>query len=229
LKIVKWGLGAFGLALVLGVIAVSAGLFSGSTAQAQEPSNGDKSSLRSAYEEKVAQKLGVTVEQLQAAQKSARDEMIDEAVAAGRITQAQADKLKNHQPGDFRGRGGERIKNAIVNVFDTAASILGLSSDDVKAGLKDGKSLNDIAAEKGVSNFEAQMVAKLTADIQAKVADGSITQQQADRLLEHLPDMVHRASDFKGGGKIGEGLRGRFGPGGGLHRQAPPSQTPSQN
>ena len=45
MKIVKWGLGAFGLALVVGVIAVSAGVFSGSVAQAQEP--GDK---RSAYE-----------------------------------------------------------------------------------------------------------------------------------------------------------------------------------
>jgi polyhydroxyalkanoate synthesis regulator phasin len=219
LKIVKWGLAAFGLALVVGVIAVSAGVFGGSVAQAQEP--GDK---RSAYEEKLAQKLGVTVEQLQAAQKAVRDEMIDEAVAAGRITQEQADKLKSGQPGDFRRGAGQKIKGAIVNAFDTAAGILGLSNDEIKAGLKDGKSLNDLAAEQDVGNFEAQMVAQLTANIQAKVADGSITQAQADRLLEHLPDMVHRASDFKGG-KIGEGLRGRFGPGGGLHRQAPSNQN----
>jgi hypothetical protein len=219
LKIVKWGLGAFGLALVLGVIAVSAGVFGGSVAQALEP--GDK---RSDYEEKLAQKLGVIVEQLQAAQKAARDEMIDEAVAAGRITQEQADKLKSGQPGDFRHGAGQRIKGAIVNVFDTAASILGLSNDEIKAGLMDGKSLNDMAAEQGVSNFEAQMVAQLTADIQAKVADGSITQAQADRLLEHLADMVNKAANHEGG-KISEGPRGRFGPGGGLHRQAPPSQN----
>jgi hypothetical protein len=218
LKIVKWGLGAFGLALVLGIIAVSAGVLGGSTAQAQEP--GDK---HAAYEEKLAQKLGVTVEQLQAAQKAARDEMIDEAVSAGRITQEQADKLKSGQPGDFRKGAREHIKGAIVNVFETAAGILGLSTDEVRAGLQEGKSLNDLAAEQGVSNFEAQLVAKLTAGIQAKVADGTITQQQADRLLENLADMVSRAADHEGG-KMGEGLRGRFGPGG-LHPQAAPNQN----
>jgi polyhydroxyalkanoate synthesis regulator phasin len=222
LKVVKWGLAAFGLAAVAGVVALAAGAFSG-VAQAQEPLGGDKGAMHAKYEELLAQKLGVTVDQLEAAKKATRDQMIDDAVAAGRITADQGAKLKSGEPGDFRKGRGERIKGAVTNVFETAASILGLSNDEVKAGLKDGKSLNDLAAEKGISNFEAQMVAKLTANIQTKVTDGSITQEQADKLEANLAERVHGIADHKGGKPEGarhKGLGGRHGP-------AP--QAPSQN
>ena len=223
MKTVKWGLGALGLAAVAGIIVVSAGVLGG-VAQAQVPPGEDKGALHAAYEEKLAQKLGVTVEQLQAAQKSARDEMIDEAVAAGRITAEQGEKLKSGEPGDMRHARGGGIKNAVGNIFETAASLLGLSNEEVHAGLQEGKSLNDLATDQGVGNFEAQLVAKLTADIQAKVADGSITQEQADRLMENLADRVSKIANHEGG-KMGggEGMRGRFGPGG------PHPQAPSQN
>lgn len=46
------------------------------------------------YLARVAEKLGVTEEVLLSAMYAARAEMIDEAVAAGRLTQAQADYLK---------------------------------------------------------------------------------------------------------------------------------------
>jgi polyhydroxyalkanoate synthesis regulator phasin len=223
LKVVKWGLAAFGLAAVLGVIAVSAGALGG-VAQAQEPA-ADKASRHQAYQEKLAQKLGVSVDQLAAAQKAARDEMIDEAVAAGRITAEQAEKIKSGEPGAFRQGRGARIKGVFLNIFESAASILGLTNEQVRAGLQEGKSLNDLATEKGVGNFEAQLVAKLTADVQAKLADGSITQAQADRLLENLAERVSRIANHEGG-KMGEGLRGRFAPGGpGGRMPAPPSQN----
>jgi hypothetical protein len=210
LKIVKWGLGALGLTLVAGIIAVSAGAFGG-VASAQEP--GDPKARHEAYLEKLAENLGVSVDELKAAQEAARNEMIDEAVAAGRITAEQAERLKNREPGDFRRNAPGRVKHALLNVFESAASILGLSNEELRTELQSGKSLAGIADEKGVGNLEAQLVAKLTADIQAKVADGSITQAQADRLLENLPDMVERVVNHEGG-KVGPGPRGRgFGPG----------------
>ncbi len=223
MKIVKWGLGALGLAAVVGIIVVSAGVFGG-VAQAQVAPGEDKGALHDAYQTKLAQKLGVTVEELQAAQKAARVEMIDEAVASGRITAEQAEKLKSGEPGDLRHGRGERIKHAVTNVFEAAAGILGLSNEEVRAGMQEGKSLNDLAADQGASDFEAHLVAKLTSDIQAKVADGSITQEQADRLLEKLADRVSRVANHEGG-KMGEGAgaRGRSGPGG------PGNQAPSQN
>ena len=226
MKVVKWGLAAFGVAVVAGVVAVAAGAFSG-VAQAQEPPpGGEKGALHAKYDEMLAQKLGITVDQLNAARKSTRDQMIDDAVAAGKLTPPQAEKLKSAVPGDLRKAHGARIKHAVTDIFDTAATILGLSKDDVKAGLKDGKSLNDLAAQQGISNFEAQMVAKLTADIQAKVTDGSITQPQADKLEQNLTERVHGIFDHKGGAKPDGAGAGRKGFGG---RHGPAPQAPSQN
>lgn len=206
----KWGLGAFGLAAAAGIIALSVGVLSG-IAQAQVPPDEDHATMRSEYQQRLAQKLGVTVEALEAAQKAVRDELIDEAVAAGRITAEQAERLKAGQAGVLKRGRALGIHTAAGNVFKAAAEILGLSTEELRAGLAAGKSLNDLAAEQGVGNLEAQLVAKITAEVQAKVADGTITQAQADRLLENLGDRVSRAVELKGGqGRPG----GRFGPGG---------------
>jgi polyhydroxyalkanoate synthesis regulator phasin len=225
----KWGLGAFGLVAIAGVVALGASVFGG-VAQAQEPPD-TTSSWHDLYQQALADKLGITVDALQSAQESAQSQVIDDAVAAGRITQDQADKLRNAQPGDFRRGFAMKVKGAIGDVLQSAADILGLSTEEVRAGLADGKSLNDLAAEQGVSNLEAQLVAKLTADIQAKVADGSITQDQADRLMQNLTERVASAVDMQGGkfrdrigGFGGFGGRGHFG-----GQNAPSDQAPSQS
>ena len=80
----KWGLGAFGLAAVVGVIALGASVLGG-VAQAQEPP-GEGSSFQEQYQEALAEKLGVSVDELQAAQEAARSQMIDDAVASGRMS-----------------------------------------------------------------------------------------------------------------------------------------------
>jgi polyhydroxyalkanoate synthesis regulator phasin len=224
----KWGMGAFGLAAVVGLVALGASVLGG-VAQAQEPP-ADASSWHDMYQQALADKLGITVDALQSAQEAAQNQVIDDALAAGRITQDQADRLKNAQPGDFRRGFGMKLKGAIGDVIQSAADILGLSTDEVRSGLADGKSLNDLATQQGVSNLEAQLVAKLTADIQAKVADGSITQDQASRLMENLSDRVAKAVDQQGGkfrGHFG-GFGGFGGPGHFGGQDAPSDQAPSQ-
>lgn len=216
----KWGLGAFGLAAVAGIVALGASAFGG-VAQAQEPA--EDSSWHELYQEALAGKLGVSVDELQAAQEDAKTQVIDDAVASGRITEEQAERLRNAEPGDLRRGFGMRMRHAIGNAFETAAEILGLTTEDVRQGFADGKSLNDLAAEQGVTDLEAQLVTELTADIQAKVTDGSITQEQADRMLENLSERVSNLVDHEGGkfgGRFG-GPRG-FGPG-------PSEEAPSAN
>lgn len=216
----KWGLGAFGLAAVAGIVALGASAFGG-VAQAQEPA--EDSSWHELYQEALAGKLGVSVDELQAAQEDAKTQVIDGAVASGRITEEQAERLRNAEPGDLRRGFGMRMRHAIGNAFETAAEILGLTTEDVRQGFADGKSLNDLAAEQGVTDLEAQLVTELTADIQAKVTDGSITQEQADRMLENLSERVSNLVDHEGGkfgGRFG-GPRG-FGPG-------PSEEAPSAN
>ena len=215
----KWGLGAFGLAAVAGVIALGAGALGG-VAQAQEvPEEG--SSFHELYQEALAEKLGVTVEELQAAQEAARTDMIDDALASGRITEEQAERLRNAEPGEGRRGFSQRVRHGIGNVVGSAAEILGLTTDEVRAGYSEGQSLNDMAAEQGVTDLEAQLVSKLTADIAAKVADGSITQEQANRLLENLAEKVGNIVDHEGGKDGG----GRFGG----HRGGPAGEPPVAN
>jgi DNA-directed RNA polymerase specialized sigma subunit len=202
----KWGLGAFGLAAVAGVVALGASVLGG-IAQAQEvPEEG--TTLHELYQEKLAEELGVTVEELDAARESARNKMIDEALASGRITEEQAERLRNAEPGEFRGGAFKRAHRAIGHTIETVAEILGLTTEEIRAGLAEGNSLNDLAVAQGVADLESQLVAALTADIQAKVDDGSITQEQADQMIESLPERVSNLVER-------EGPFGRHGPRGG--------------
>jgi hypothetical protein len=215
-----WGLGAFGLAAVAGIVVLGAGVLGG-VAQAQEPTE-DGPGWRELYQEALAGQLGVSVDELQAAQEAAKTQAIDDALASGLITDAQAERLRNAEPGDLRRGFGKRARHAIGNAFESVAEILGLTTEEVRQGLVDGKTLNDLAAEQGVTDLEAQLVAKLTADIQAKFDDNSITQEQADMMLENLTERVSNLVNHEGkfGGRFG-GHRG-FGPG-------PAGEAPSEN
>jgi polyhydroxyalkanoate synthesis regulator phasin len=221
----KWGIGVVGLAAVAGIIALGAGIFGG-VAQAQEPTDED-SSWHELYQQALADKLGVTVDELQAAQEDARNQVIDDAVASGRITEDQADRLRNAEPGDLRHGFGMRVRHAIGNALEKAADILGLTTDEVRQGFADGKTLNDMAAEQGVTDLESQLVSQLTADIQAKVDDGTITQDQADRMLENLADRVSNLVNHEPG-QIRDRMGDRFGDGFGGHF-GPSEDAPTQN
>jgi hypothetical protein len=104
---------------------------------------------------------------------------------------------------------------------------LGMSEEDVTAALQDGQSLADIADAQGVDVQKVidAIVAADTAEIQAKVDDGTITQDQADQRLANLTD--HVTNEVNGvrpagmpGGPDGQG--GPGGPGGpGRHGQPP--------
>src|SRR5918998_604475 len=95
--------------------------------------------------------VGVTTEELQAARKAARDQMIDDAVAKGRISAEQAERLKSLQPGAglIKAAGAGMLKVA-HNVLDTAAGVIGISPEAARAELQAGKSLAQIAADRGV-------------------------------------------------------------------------------
>jgi polyhydroxyalkanoate synthesis regulator phasin len=218
----KWGLGFVGLG-VAGVIAVTALGFGG--ASAQTPSDQDGSRVQR-YEEILAGKLGVTVDELHTAQKDARDQMIDEAVQAGKITPEQGEKLKSLDLGaGLRMRLGDgpgaRIRHAIVDVFNTASDIVGVPVDQLRSRLQGGESLADIAQSQGISadSLQAQMVAKLTTDINQAVTDGKIDQPAADKLLSNLDQRVQQLINHEGG----------FGQMKGLRHHLPGAGAPNQN
>ena len=117
-------------------------------------------------------------------------------------------------------RNGERL--------DAVSGLLGITSDELKTELRAGKSLAEIATEKGVDTQKVidAIVAEMTEKVNEKVAEGKITQDQADRMLanavERVTAMVNgehpaRAFGHENGERHrrfgGRGHRGGFGRG----------------
>jgi hypothetical protein len=84
---------------------------------------------------------------------------------------------------------------------EAAAEVLGISEDDLRTALRDGQSLAQIAEENGMSvdDFRAALVEKVTADLQAKLDAGDITQEQFDERVADLNANIDEIINAQGG------------------------------
>ena len=112
--------------------------------------------------------------------------------------------------------------------LDALSSLLGITSDELKTELRSGKSLAEIATDTGVDTQKVidAIVADMTERLNEKVAEGKITQTQADTMLATVVDRVTamvngerparafgHAEGEKHGRFGGRGHRGGFGRG----------------
>jgi hypothetical protein len=119
---------------------------------------------------------------------------------------------------------GQSIRDAGARLVDVVADLTGLSVEDIQAERAEGASVADIAEANGVSTEDvvAKALDERKAILDAKVADGTITQEQADlayeRMTERLTDRVTTDETGRpewagqggmgaGGGQGGMGLR----------------------
>lgn len=141
--------------------------------------------------------LGVDESALTPAAKTAAKQVVDSALAAGRITQQRADKLKtriDQAAGDGCGVLAGRAAQAagalgvVRDGIDAAADALKLSRAQLVAKLRGGATLQSIAADAGVpyETVTAAVVGSVKADLDAAVAKGTIRQARADRILARL-------------------------------------------
>lgn len=169
-------------------------------------------------DDQLAEALGITVEELQAAREEARVAAIEQAVADGLITQEQADQLLEN------GIGGHGLRfGAGHDTF--LADALGISIDELQAARQEVRDeavaawLDEMVAAGVTTQEQADLISArravqeyvdveaLQAAIQAAyeeavaqaLADGAITQEQADQLLSE------QAFGFRG---FGDGFRG---------------------
>jgi hypothetical protein len=87
--------------------------------------------------------------------------------------------------------------------FSAVAQLLGLTADQVKEQLNAGKSLADLAANKGVDVqklIDAQKAA-VTSSINQAVKDGKLTQAEADKQLKDAANIAEKVVNGKGFGK----------------------------
>lgn len=158
----------------------------------------------------VAKAQGVDKQKLIDALVAAGEDRLDEAKAALPDRIAEAVDSTHTGGGDHGGRGpgGRGAGGASL---ETAAKAIGISEDDLKSALQDGKTIAEVATDKGV---EAQkvidaLVAEAKTRTAAAVKDGTITQEEADERLESLTE--HITSFVNEGFKGGPGGPGRGG------------------
>ena len=115
-----------------------------------------------------------------------------------------------------------------------AAEALGMTTEELSAELWAGKTLADIAEEKGVDLVELQSMVQAAVEaaqvtamqdaINQAVEAGTITQENADWLLEGIDKGFIPGFGFERGGRGGPHGHGDFG-GGSYGQSAPAPQT----
>lgn len=148
----------------------------------------------------AAKQLGVEPERLSAALRKALENRIDEAVANGVVTAEQAamlkEKLERGLPlfGALHKHAHEGMRHLRLGL-DTAAAYLGVTRAELRASLREGKSLADVAKERGksVEGLTKALVDAGTKRLDEAVADGRITKAQRDAMAELLAE---RAGDL---------------------------------
>ena len=175
----KLAIGATGLVLLGGAggaVAVAA-------------TQGSAGSNRQAYIDDVAKHLSVSPTALTAAMKAARDEQIEAAVAAGRITRSQANALKQRvqQGGGVPFFGHRFDRGGRAN--GVAAQYLGITPATLRSEIESGKSLAQIASstpDKSVEGLKAAIISAEKARLERAAAGGLITSQQEQERLSNL-------------------------------------------
>jgi hypothetical protein len=161
-----------------------------------------------------AGKLGKTSAEVRAAIVAVQKDQVAQAVQQGRLTQAQADQLNQRidQEGGrglgllgrgfgFEGRGAPKgggragvPANGIPVDMAALAQFLGLPSSELNAALRSGKSLVQVAEEKGKSrtDLESHLTTQARNWVSQAVQQGRLTQAQGDQRLVDLDARIDR-------------------------------------
>lgn len=198
------------LMAVAGVVALAA---VGGGAAFAAGALGDPQETSKAVVEDAAEQLGVEPAQLSEALEEALKNRVDEAGAAGRLTEEQGAELKERidaqeypllgGPG-FGHRGGHGF-----HALDAAAELLGLTEAELRERLEAGDTLAEVARAEG-KTVDA-LVAALVADKEERLAEaveaGRITQAQADEKLEGAEERIRELVNGEWRGR-GHAFRG---------------------
>ena len=123
-------------------------------------------------------------------------EVLAPLVAAGTITQAQADSVvdalvaarpEGGRPGGPGGRGGRHGNRGAR--LETVAGVLGTTVEELRTELQSGQSIADVAGDQTQAVIDA-LVAEATERIEQGVTDGRLTQAEADEKLAELTDKI---------------------------------------
>ena len=182
------------LKLVIGAAALAAIAGGGVAIAASDSSSPSQDSQ--AIINDAAQRLGIDSTKLSNALKQALLDRVDAAVAAGRITKAEGDALKQRiNSNDFPIIGGGRHgfgHGGFMGKLDAAASYLGVTEAQLRSQLEGGKSLAQVAKDHGksVDGLVNALVNAAKEKLDAAVRAQRLTQSQADQMLNDLRSRI---------------------------------------
>jgi hypothetical protein len=149
----------------------------------------------------LAEQNGSSGEELVDALVAVANEKIDAALDAGKIDEARAEEL--------RAKAEERITTAVYSthgggnpglgnkpfrglILDTTMDFLDLNQGQVVSHVRTGGTLAELAEENGSSGpeLEEALVSAVDARLQEAVANGDITTEQAEKLLERATERI---------------------------------------
>lgn len=161
------------------------------------------------FDAALADELGITVDELNAAREVAKTAVLTQMVADGTITQAQMDAIV---AGDGLRSVLESLELRTVSQA-AIAETLGLTAEELETALANGERVFDLAAAAGVTMTDLQTAVQTAtaAAIEQAVADGLITQEQADSFLQNQGQFGRGGRGMHGGGMGGPGMHGGMG------------------
>ena len=196
-----------GILALIGILGMAA---VGAVAYAQDD---DESSgafgWATRFKEALAGALGISVDEYDAAVETAQDQVVDEAVAEGWLTEEQAELLRwrmDRAPSGgmpWMGRGLGELGRGMPggdSLLSVAADEMGMTLTELLTELETEKSIADVAAEKGIDTqvIVDAYLAQVREKVDEAVAEGRITQKQADYQLQRAEERVTARLDDTG-------------------------------
>jgi predicted DNA-binding protein (UPF0251 family) len=180
--------------LIIGAAALAAIAGGGVAVAASDSSSPSQESQ--AIINDAAKRLGIEPTKLSDALKQALLDRVDAAVAAGRITKAEGDALKQRiKSNDFPVVAGGRHgfgHFGFIGKLDAAANYLGLTDAQLRTELEGGKTLAQVAKDHGksVDGLVTALVDAAKQKLDDAVRAGRLSQSQADQMLSDLRSRI---------------------------------------
>ncbi len=181
-----------------------------------------------------ASHLGLSTSQVKSAYVSAYDDTIDKMVKDGKLTQAEANQLKQKvsngaangnlpmfSPG-FKGRGFGFGREGWMGLgVNELSKALGVTQQELITELRSGKSIAQIAKEKNLdlNQVKQTILSDIKSQLNTEVKNNRLTQAQADQIYQSLSARLDTLVN-----QAGQMMRRPFGP---FHRNPSQQATPS--
>jgi hypothetical protein len=188
--------------IIVGAAALLSAAGAGASVAASQDSS--PSSESKAVIDDAAKQLGISPSRLSDALKTALSDRVDAAVAAGRLTKAEGDALKQRIASDgFPLLGGlhRGFGHGLFGRLEAAAGYIGITETQLRTELEGGKSLAQVAKDhnKSVDGLVNALVADARGKLDDAVSAGRLTKAQETELLGGLKDRITNMVNRAGG------------------------------